>query len=802
VREKRRLTIFRPDQALNEKPEQAPDPDCTDACCAPSGEKAGDGAGVEASVRWPEAPRGPELIGERRAPGVDAIGTPRVREDDLRAPNGGFALDGLERTVVRVEGMDCASCAVMIEKRVRQLPGVHRATVNFAAGRLDAEHDASVAVEQLEEAVRDAGYGVGEAREVERTPFWRTPRALLTAASALLFAVGAVLHLASAPEFARVVPYAAAILVGGLPIFRAALSALRARHMDMNVLMTAAAIGAAGIGAWGEAALVVVLFAAGNALQVFAIDRTRGAVRALMRLAPDEVLIRRGGEERLVPAAEVGVGDLVVVRPGERLAVDGVLVEGRTTVDEAPVTGESVPVEKEPGDSVYSGSLNGTGGIIVRATREAGDSTLQRIARMVEEAQGSKAPAEQFVDRFSRVYTPLVVAVAVALAVVPPLLLGGDFGTWFYRALALLIIACPCSLVISTPVTVVSGIGAASRRGILIKGGAVLEAAGRLQALVFDKTGTLTEGRPVVERVLTLRGEEEEALVLAAALERRSEHPLAYAILSAAGDRGLPEVANFRTIAGRGATGEVGGRRYVIGSPRLFAERGIPLDDAREALLEVGEAGETPVILGDQEGTLAVFGLADAIRPDTRAALQTLRSAGVEDLVMLTGDAEAPARRVADALGIGYRAQLLPEDKVEAVRELVEEKGDVGMVGDGINDAPALAASSVGFAMGAAGTDVALETADVALMQDDLRKLAAAVRLSRAAERVIKQNIFASILVKGLFILLAPLGLVTLWLAVLADMGTSIAVTLNGLRLFREGGRGRARRAGAGLPGE
>ena len=536
----------------------------------------------------------------------------------------------------------------------------------------------------------------------------------------------------------------------------------------------------------------MVLFATGNALQVYAIDRTRGAVRALMRLAPDEVLVRRDGSERLVPVEEVGIGELVVMRPGERLAVDGEIFEGQTTVDEAPITGESAAVEKSPGDAVFSGSLNGSGGVIVRATREAGDSTLQRIARMVEEAQGSRAPAEQFVDRFSRIYTPVVVAVAVALATVPPLM-GADFGTWFYRALALLIIACPCSLVISTPVTVVSGIGAASRRGILIKGGAVLEAAGRLKALVFDKTGTLTEGRPVVERVIPLGGlDRDETLRLAGALERRSEHPLAHAILSAAGkvEQELPAVSRFQGIPGRGAEGEVEGRRYLIGSPRLFAERGVPLDAARPALREVEEAGETPVILGDGESPIAVFGLADAIRPDTHAALQTLRSAGVDELVMLTGDAEAPARRVASSLGIGYRAGLLPEQKVEAMRGLVERHGTAGMVGDGINDAPALATSSVGFAMGAAGTDVALETADIALMQDDLRKLAAAVRLSRAAERIIRQNVFVSILIKGVFVLLAPFGLITLWLAVLADMGTSIAVTLNGLRLFRGDGRG------------
>ncbi|MDQ3892789.1 MAG: heavy metal translocating P-type ATPase, partial [Actinomycetota bacterium] len=466
------------------------------------------------------------------------------------------------------------------------------------------------------------------------------------------------------------------------------------------------------------------------------------------------------------------------------------VVEGASAVDEAPVTGESVPVEKGSGDAVYSGTLNGSGGLLVRATKRAGDSTLQRIVRLVEEAQAEKAPAEQFVDRFSRVYTPLVVAVAVALAVVPPLL-GGPLGEWFYRALALLIIACPCALVISTPVTVVSGIGAASRRGILVKGGAALEAAGRLKALAFDKTGTLTEGRPVVSRVVALDGHDEaEAVRLAAALERRSEHPLAHAILATAeryGASGIPPVINFRSVAGRGAEGEVEGRRYAIGSPRLFAEVGISLDGAKAVLEEAEREGETPVVLGDKDGPIAVFGLADATRSEARATLESLRSVGVNEFVMLTGDAEGPARRTAEILGVGYRAQLLPEQKVERVRELVAEYGSTGMVGDGMNDAPALAASSVGFAMGAAGTDVALETADVALMQDDLPKLAEAVRLSHSAERIIKQNVVVSLLIKGLFVLLAPFGLVALWLAVLADMGTSIAVTLNGLRLFRRG---------------
>ncbi|MBA3952256.1 MAG: cation-translocating P-type ATPase [Rubrobacter sp.] len=742
------------------EPEQAaPDPEadgCADDCCS--------GVAAEASAS-----------------------TPATRQKNPEVPEGGPVGGGFEKTVVRVEGMDCASCAATVERRVAALPGVRRATVNFAAGRLDAEHDVGLPTGEIEGAVRAAGYGVAKTGEAEGPPFWRTPRAISVLASGLLFAVGLALSLGflGAPELARVGVFLAAIVVGGLPIFRAAVVGLRARHLDMNVLMSAAVVGAAAIGQWAEAASVVVLFAAGNALQVYAIDRTRGAVRALARLAPDEVLVERGGSEVVVPAEEVAVGETVIIRPGERLAVDGEVVEGSSAVDEAPVTGESVPVEKGVGDAVYSGSLNGQGGMLVRATKRAGDSTLQRISRLVEEAQAKKAPAEQFVDRFSRIYTPVVVAAAVALAVVPPLF-GAGFGEWFYRALALLIIACPCALVISTPVTVVSGIGAASRRGILIKGGVALEAAGRLRALAFDKTGTLTEGRPVVSRVVTLGAHPEaEALRLAAALERRSEHPLAHAILTAADGSRLPAVTGFRSVAGRGAEGEIGEARYLIGSRRLFEERGVPLAPAEAALSEVEQAGETPVILGGEEGVLAVFGLADAVRPEAKATLESLRSAGVDDLVMLTGDAEAPARRIADGLGISYRARLLPEQKVEAVRDLVAKYGSAGMVGDGVNDAPALAASSVGFAMGAAGTDVALETADVALMQDDLTRLAEAVRLARAAERIIRQNVLVSIAIKGVFVLLAPFGLVALWLAVLADMGTSIAVTLNGLRLFR-----------------
>jgi Cd2+/Zn2+-exporting ATPase len=689
-----------------------------------------------------------------------------------------------------IDGMDCASCAVTLERSVQQVDGVQRAVVNFASGRLDVIHDDAATARDIEQAVHRAGFRVASQDGSAGSSYWSSARARLTLAASILYAIGLTSYLTDVPDRATIAIFAACIALAGLPIFRAAWVAIRARHMDMNVLMSAATIGAAIIGEWAEAASVVVLFAVGNALQSFAVDRTRNAVRALARLAPSEVLVIRDGDQRLVDVAQVVVGELCVVRPGERIAIDGTIVEGSSSVNEASVTGESNPIDKSAGDSVLSGTLNADGSLVVRAERAAADSTLQQIVRLVEQAQSTKAPTEQLVDRFSRIYTPIVVLASLTLIAVP-ILLGGDASTWVYRGLALLIIACPCSLVISTPVTVVSAIGAASRRGLLIKGGEALEATGRMRAIAFDKTGTLTEGRPVVSSVQTVDGfDRERALVLAASVERRSEHPLAHAILTAADGLELLEPSQFTSVPGRGAAAQVDGTMLYVGSPRLMRESGIPVEGIEELLRTVDEAGETPVILADAQRPLAVFGLADAIRHDARASIQALRHAGIQHIVMLTGDSRHAARRVADDLGLEYHAELLPEDKLRVIQELRDEHSIVGMVGDGVNDAPALAAASVSFAMGAAGSDVALESADVALMQDDLRHLVGAVHLSRSAERIIRQNVIVSLVIKGAFVLLAPFGLVTLWAAVLADMGTSLAVTGNGLRLFRERNRG------------
>ncbi len=688
----------------------------------------------------------------------------------------------------RVEGMDCAACAKTVEKTVVALDGVAAAQVSFGTASLLVEGAATD--ETVMAAVERAGYRARPAsqrRTEAAAPFWRRDtRALSTTASALLLLLAVVSALAGAPREVAEPLYLLSLVVGGWPIARAAVSALRTRALDMNVLMTLAAVGAVAIGAYAEGAWVLVLFAVGTALETFALDRSRRAVEALMELAPTEARIVTDGVERLVPVEDVTVGTQFVVRPGERVALDGTVTGGASSVDQSPITGESVPVDLEAGGEAFAGSLNVNGTLTVRASEPAERSTLSRIAGLVEEAQGSHAPVERYIDRFARVYTPIVFAVALLLATMPPLLFSGEWHTWLYRALALLIVACPCSLVISVPVAVVSAIGRAARDGVLIKGGQALEQLARVRAVAIDKTGTLTTGTPRLTSVTALDGlGEDRALSLMASLEQHSEHPLARAIVRAARERGVPIAAadEFAALAGRGAEGRVDGHRLWAGGPRLIRERTGALAPELDAL---HARGETAVGLGAEGELLAVFGLADEPRREATAALAALRRAGAERIVMLTGDSEPVARAVAAQTGVTeWRAGLLPAEKLDAVRELERDYGAVAMVGDGINDAPALAAARVGVAMGAAGSDVALLSADVALMSDRLDRLAGAFGLSRRALGIMRANVIASLLVKGLFVLLAPFGLVSLVLAVAADMGMSLLVTLNALRLLR-----------------
>jgi len=583
--------------------------------------------------------------------------------------------------------------------------------------------------------------------------------------------------------------YVFAILSGGWFIARKGLAAVRHRTLDMNFLMTVAVVGAIFIDAWDEAAMVVFLFALAQVLEGRAMDRARHAVRALMDLAPPVARVLRDDEEVTIEVDQAQVGDVFRLRPGEKVPLDGEIIDGRSAINQAPITGESVPVDKAPGDTVYAGSINGQGSVDVRVTHRAADTTLAHIIHLIEEAQAARAPSQAFVDRFARIYTPAVLVLAVLIAALPALVFGQEFGVWFYRALVLLVIACPCALVISTPVAIVSGLARGARAGVLIKGGVHLENAGHLQALAFDKTGTLTEGAPRVQEVTSLNEiSKEDLLQIAASLESRSEHPLARAIRDYARAAGVAPapVEDFQALTGRGVQGKIDANLYMLGNHRLFEERGLCTPVMEAALGDKEREGQTVVIVGSENQALGFISIADSLRPEARGAIDKLRNLGVHHIVMLTGDNQGTAWAIAGRLGLDKtKAELLPADKVRVVQELVRKHGKVGMVGDGVNDAPAMAAATTGIAMGAVGTDAALETADVVLMSDDLTRLPFAVRLSRATLRAIRQNISLALAIKAVFIALAIPGLATLWMAVFADAGASLIVIANSLRLLR-----------------
>jgi Cd2+/Zn2+-exporting ATPase len=706
-----------------------------------------------------------------------------------------------------LEGMDCGDCALTVEKAVAGLPGVQSASVNFGSARLSVVASPGSGADlqsAVEHKVSEAGYRatpVQRRGQADASSFWRRERRVLTtaigAASALL---AFILSLVGVSPLAVNSLFAVTLVVSGLGFARAGLLALRNGRADMNVLMTVAAIGAAALGDWAEAATVVLLFAFGGTLQAYTLEKTRGAIRSLMDLSPNTALVRRtstdGDAPRDIrlPVEEVLPGETVLVGPGERVPLDGEIVSGMTSIDQSAITGESVPVDAEPGSEVYAGTINGPGAFAMRTLRASDDTTLARIIHMVEDAQARRAPSQQFVDRFSAIYTPVVIAGAALVALVPPLLLAQPFAPWFYRALVLLVVACPCALVISTPVSIVAAIGAATRRGVLIKGGATLETLGRVRAIAFDKTGTLTEGRPQVVSVHAQSGDPGALLKLAASVEARSEHPLARAVVHAARDlrngSHAPEARNTLSLPGLGAQAEVDGQIIYVGNARLANERGISLNDATDALQELQARGNTAVLVGSQEGVLGVIALADRPRPGAKAAIEKLRRAGISRVTMLTGDNPRTAQAIAQEVGVDdFQAELLPAEKVAAVRCLAQQHGSVAMVGDGVNDAPALAAADVGIAMGVAGTDAALEVADIALMSDDLSRLSYAVLLSRETLRVIKTNIAVSLAAKAVALALASVGALPLWGAILADMGVSLLVTLNGMRLLGYGRR-------------
>jgi len=699
------------------------------------------------------------------------------------------------QAVYLIEKMDCPTEEGLLRKALEGMPGVKALDFNLMGRTLTVSHEladlapVTAAIERLGMApvlrsasepapsvTREFGTGISRGQWIRMV----LSGVLALGAEAMVFA--------GAPEASWPIVLAslAAIGLGGTQTLKKGWIALKTRSLNMNLLMTVAVIGAALIGQWPEAAVVIWLFGIAEMIEALSLDRARNAIRKLMDLAPESALVRQpDGQWSEVKADTVSLGSVVRVRPGERIALDGEVVAGQSSVNQAPITGESMPVEKVVGATVFAGTINERGTLEFRVTSRKGETTLDRIARSVQEAQGQRAPTQRFVDKFASIYTPAVFAVALAVAVVPPLAFGQPWFEWVYKALVMLVIACPCALVISTPVTVVSGLAAAARRGILVKGGLYLEQGRHLKSVALDKTGTLTHGRPALTDIIPQGAmTKDEALRLAASIDALSEHPVATAIVSGYGNAPLATVERFEAIPGRGVKGDVDGRTYYVGNHRLIEELGICSPELEAQLDALEFQAKTAVVLATTQEVLAVLGVADTVRETSRQAIEELKSLGIEP-VMLTGDNKKTAQAVATQVGIANaKGELLPQDKLQAIEELLG-RGPVGMVGDGVNDAPALAKSSIGFAMGAAGTDTAIETADVALMQDDLRKLPEFIRLSQRVGGILTANIVFALGIKAIFMVLAFTGHASLWLAILADMGASLAVVFNGLRLLR-----------------
>ncbi len=741
-----------------------------------------------------------------------------------RCGGGGCGCDSRDgRRAYRVRGLDCAEEVDALRKALARVPGAGEPQFDLLNGTMSvAVHEGGIGDAEIVAAVRSAGL---EAVPWDRSSglppesgdgFWaRRGRAVLCAASGACLAGGlaaqmaagrSLLELIAAAETAgrtglplwSAVAYAGAIVAGAWHVLPKAWAALRNRRADMNLLMTIAVVGAVAIGQWFEAAAVSFLFGLALLLESWSVGRARHAIRALLDITPPQAEYRCADDGCIVTraVADVPVGAVCLVRPGARVPLDGVVTSGGTAVNQAPITGESVPVPKAAGDPVFAGTINGEGAFEFRTTKPAADTVLARIIRMVEEVQSRRAPTEQWVERFARYYTPAMILLALAVAVGLPLALGGGWGHWLYQSLVMLVIACPCALVISTPVSIVAGITSAARAGVLVKGGYYLEAPAGLAAVAMDKTGTLTAGRPVVTQIVPLSGHtEREVLERAAALEARSEHPLAAAIRRRAEADGVrvEPATDFRAVPGKGAEAVLGGRRFWIGSHRLMVEKQAGGPDVQRAVDALEDAGHSVMVVGNDEHVCGFIAMADTLRPEARAVVARLRRLGVRRVVMLTGDNEGTARAVAEAAGVDeVRFELLPEDKVQAIRELAERHGPVAMVGDGVNDAPAMAAAGVAVAMGAMGSDAAIETADVALMADDLSRLPWLIVHSRRTLRVIRQNVGFALAVKAVFMALAVSGAATLWMAIAADMGASLLVILNGLRLLNGGDRGAA----------
>ena len=712
--------------------------------------------------------------------------------------NAAKSLLGSSQAIFIIDNMDCPTEEALIRNKLTTMNGItglgfnlmqRKLTVTHTLGKSDAIKQALIAIDMhavplVAIAVRAQTDNAPPANSQKK--WW-----LLGLGGIAAILAEVIVGTGGSEKSWPVIALALfAITVSGTGTYKKGWIALKNYNLNINALMAIAVTGAVLIGQWPEAAMVMVLFTLAEMIEAMSLDRARNAIRGLMEMTPDKAnVLQADGTWLEMDAATITIGMIARVAPGERIPLDGELTKGQSAVNQAPITGESIPVAKTIGDKVFAGSINETGSFEYLITAMQTDSTLSRIIRAVEDAQGSRAPTQRFVDSFAKIYTPIVFVVALGIAIFPPLLFGLAWMPWIYKALVLLVIACPCALVVSTPVTVVSGLAAAAKAGILIKGGVYLEEGRKLKSLALDKTGTITQGKPVVTDIVILSGEQNLALSLATALANRSDHPVSTAVSkhwkTLPNTTDLAEVTDFEAITGRGVKGRINNQWYYLGNHRLVEELGICNAATEAALSKLESEGKTAIVICNETAPLAVIAVADTVRETSREAIAELHALGIRTL-MLTGDNDLTAKAIAKSVGIDdARGNLLPEDKLAVISEELNKYGTVGMVGDGINDAPALAKSSIGFAMGAAGTDTVLETADVALMDDDLRKIPQFIKLSTKAAIILKQNITIALSIKAVFLVLAFMGTATLWMAVFADMGASLIVVFNGLRLLR-----------------
>lgn len=690
----------------------------------------------------------------------------------------------------QLQGLTCTDCAAQFEQNIKELENVEAVKLNFGAAKVTVTGD--VTVSDLEKAGAFDNIRVAEAsrkRQFEKIPFFKKRQNIRMMISLVFVLIGYTFYFTLGETHPlAIASFLTGIVAGGWDMFKVGFSNLRQLIFDMKSLMTIAIIGAVIIGEFGEGAAVVFLFAVSEALEEFSIERARKSIHSLMEIVPNTALIRKNNElvERAVE--DIQINDIMLIKPGEKIAMDGIVIEGSSSINEATITGESMPVAKEIGDEVFSGTLNEEGALEVKVTKHVEDTALAKIIHLVEEAQAEKAPAQKFVDKFAKYYTPAIIVLALLVALIPPLVFSADWSHWVYLGLATLVVGCPCALVISTPVAIVTAIGNAARNGVLIKGGIHLEETGQLEAIAFDKTGTLTKGRPEVTHIYPLNQmSDRKILHIASAIESFSQHPIASAIIRKAKDENIEitEAKNFQSITGKGAKADLDSTTYYIGSPKLFTDLyGSSFEDT--GILDLQKKGNTVMILGTEKEAIALIAVADQVRETSKQVIEELHALGIKETIMLTGDNQATGENISHQLGIRQtEAELLPEDKLTRIEGLKEKYGRVAMVGDGVNDAPALATASVGIAMGGAGTDAALETADVALMNDDLSKLPYTIDLSRKAVRIIKENISFALGLKLIALLLVIPGLLTLWIAIIADVGATILVVLNSMRLMR-----------------